>query len=367
MPIKITSAARRAVAGMARMLPLPVWAKLAPKDAVGLCYHMVAENPLPHLKHYAFLTPAAFESDLDYVEQQFGFLSHDELAARRAAASSQGRSNKAILTFDDGFAECAAVVAPILKRKGIPAVFFLITDLIDNKVVFRESMASLCVEAVLARPVGEVEAAAAELRIHPAPEKPSGSGWVPLDVAFPGAKPDPRLRPLLHWLLTIAPGDVPLMERLGARLQVDARAYVEKTKPYLSRDQARRLAADGFTIGAHSLSHRRLQSLSPEEAEREIVESCRRVAEITGQKSVPFAFPYFGGDIDRSWLKALRDRHEVIGLFFDTDGLREDAPFVVQRVFAERMGRDKSLAQILRRAWAKPSAWRRANSSQGRA
>ncbi|HVZ27346.1 MAG TPA: polysaccharide deacetylase family protein [Rhizomicrobium sp.] len=367
---KLKSAARRALAaslgGMLRSLPLSAWKSLAPKDAVGLCYHMVSEKPLPHLRHYPFLTPAEFEADLAYVEKQFGFLSYDELIRRRAhGRGNTVRGNKAILTFDDGFAECAQIVAPILKRKGIPAVFFLITDLIDNKIVFRESMASLCIQAMLAMPIGEARAAAAELGIHPNPEKRAASGWVPLEVAFSGAKPDPRLWPLLHWLLTVAPDDVPLMERLCARLGVDARAYVEKTRPYLSREQARRLAADGFTLGAHSLSHRRLQSLAPEEAEREIAESCRLVAEITGQASVPFAFPYFGGDMDRGWLKTLRARHAAIGLFFDTDGLREDAPFVVQRVFSERVGRDKSLDRILRRAWARPSAWMPGKSRAG--
>jgi peptidoglycan/xylan/chitin deacetylase (PgdA/CDA1 family) len=363
MPGKIKEAAGRAVAGMARTLPLSAWTKLAPKDAVGLCYHMVSEKKLPHLKHYPFLTPREFEADLDFVGKRFGFLSYDELAGQRASAAG-ARRNKAILTFDDGFAECAEVAAPILKRKGIPAVFFLITDLVGNQVVFRETAASLCIEAVLALPIGEAEAAMRELGIRPRPERNAGS-WLPMEVAFPDAKPDPRLRPLINWLLTIAPEDVPRMERLCARLKVDARAYVERVKPYLSREQARGLAAGGFTLGAHSLSHRRLQSLSPEEAEREIAESCRLVAEISGKARVPFAFPYFGGDIDRGWLAALRTRHDGIGLFFDTDGLREDAPFVVQRAFAERTGRDKSLEGILRRAWARPRAWTRRGIASG--
>jgi len=46
-------------------------------------------------------------------------------------------------------------------------------------------------------------------------------------------------------------------------------------------------------------------------------------------------------------------------LFFDTDGVREDESFVVQRVFGERFSRDRTLDAILRRAWADPAAWRR--------
>ncbi|HUI59318.1 MAG TPA: hypothetical protein VLX90_03810, partial [Steroidobacteraceae bacterium] len=85
---------------------------------------------------------------------------------------------------------------------------------------------------------------------------------------------------------------------------------------------------------------------------------CRIVREITGQSSVPFAFPYSGGGLDRAWLAGLRARHDFVGLLFDTGGVREDAPFVVQRVFGERFSRDRTLDAILRRAWADPAAWR---------
>jgi peptidoglycan/xylan/chitin deacetylase (PgdA/CDA1 family) len=362
---KIKSAGRQVVAKagseVLSQLPLRVWKKLFPKDAVGLCYHMVSDVPLPHLKHYPALTAQEFEADLAYAEENFGFLPYDELVRRRHSGGTTPRDNRAIITFDDGFAQCALVAAPILKRRGTGAIFFLVTDLIDNKILFRESAASLCVERVLRRPVEQVEEMVKELKIvlRPPPKKSSfHSAWIPLDVAGLDRSSDPRLRPLLHWLLTLPPEDVPLLEQICARLELDTRSYAEKAKPYLTSEQVRRLAADGFTLGAHSLSHRRLQTLSREEAEREIVESCHRVAAITGQKSVPFAFPYLGAGLDRAWLGELRARHGVIGLFFDSDGLREDAPHVVQRTFSERLGRDRNLENILRRAWARPSAWR---------
>ena len=144
-----------------------------------------------------------------------------------------------------------------------------------------------------------------------------------------------------------------------ARLGIEPQSYLQKVQPYLTTQQIRQLQADGFTIGAHSRSHQRLQGLPRDEAEREIVESCRIIRDITGQSSVPFAFPYFGGELDRAWLRRMREQHDFIGLFFDTDGLREDEPFVVQRVFGERFGPDRTMDAILRRAWARRPAWRR--------
>src|SRR6185312_3461158 len=122
------------------------------------------------------------------------------------------------------------------KRRGVPCIFFVITDLIDNQVIFRESVAALCIDKVMKLPVEQVEAAVRELGIglKPPPKKPLFTPmWVPLEMAVFEHEPDPRLKPLLHWLLTISPADTTKMEQLCARLGVDAKAYLQTTKPYL--------------------------------------------------------------------------------------------------------------------------------------
>ncbi len=234
-------------------------------------------------------------------------------------------------------------------------IFFIVTDLIDNRAVFLETRSALCVDAILRHPVDAVEAIVRDLGLEArllTAEK-THRGGVPAQMAQQWQKFDPRLRPLLIWLLTIGPADTDLLDQLSRRLDVDAAEYVDKFKPYLSTEQILQLRSDGFSIGAHSCSHRRLQDLPLAEAEREIVESCRVIHELTGQASVPFAFPYFGGGLDRLWLTKLREQHPFIGLFFDTQGLRRDASFVVQRVFGERIEETGSIYRLLRRAWVR--------------
>lgn len=357
------AAFRTTATALLRHVPVAVWRRLRPKPLLGVCYHIVSDDDVPHVRHYPVLGTAAFEADLDYLSREFGFVSYDEVVRRRDVPGS-ARDNDVVLTFDDGFAECATVVAPILRRRGIGCVFFVITDLIDGRAVFRETEASLCIGAINRLPPGRAAEIVRELgleaRLKPPPRRaPSGMARRPLDMAGLGQTADPGLQPLLHWLLTIGAGDAALLRQLSLRLGIDPEAYGTSARPYLSSEQIRQLRADGFTIGAHSRSHRWLQDLPPDEAAQEIVESCRVVRDLTGQASVPFAFPYFGGGIDRAWLARLRQEHDFIGLFFDTGGLREDAPFVVQRVFGERIGQAGTLPAILRRAWAEPAAWRR--------
>ena len=347
--------------------PLALWRKLLPKTDLGICYHMVSDGPVRHLKHYRFLDSDTFESDLDYLGSHFEFVTYEELARRRTSVIPK-RRNSLILTFDDGFSECATVVAPLLRGRGLRCVFFVVTDLIDNQVLFRESAASLCIEAILQMPFDQVESILVEcglralLRPSPSDSLSEPTTTLPFGLADLDRDFDPRLLPLLRWLMQLPASEEPLLQSMLARLGIDSRDYLQKAQPYLTTQQLRKLHADGFTIGAHSCSHRRLQDLSRSDAEHEIVESCRIVRDLTGQLNVPFAFPYFGGGLDRAWLARLREQHDFIGLFFDTDGVREDEPSVVQRVFGERFSRDRTLDAILRRAWADPAAWRRRES-----
>ncbi len=318
----------------------------------GVCYHVVSDRAPRHLKHYAPLSVGSFEADVMYLRRTLEVVDYPQLVRERSGGAP-GRGGSVVLTFDDGFSECATVARPTLLRLGASATVFVITDLIDNRVIFRETRASLCIDAVLRMPVEQVEAAMAELdldrwRPHGG-SRPQGFGF---EAANFGCTPEPRLVPLLHWLLAVRPEQMDLLEAVSERLGVDAEAYLRRVRPYLTTEQIRELHSDGFTIGAHTCSHRRLQDLPPADAEREIVESCGIIRDLTGQESVPFAFPYSGWGIDRSWLAGIRARNPFIGLFFDTGGLRGDAPFVVQRVFGERAQGSGSMNAILRRAWA---------------
>jgi peptidoglycan/xylan/chitin deacetylase (PgdA/CDA1 family) len=241
-------------------------------------------------------------------------------------------------------------------------MFFVITDLIDNRTIFRESEASLCLNAVRAMSVEAVLAIVKDLDLGPRllpPPAPGAGGWDPLETANLCDFRTSPIAPLLHWLLTVQEPETPAVRRLSLRLGLDPDAYVRQVRPYLTSEQIRTLHRQGFTIGAHSRDHRRLQDLPREVVEQEIIESCRIVRDITGQTSVPFAFPYFGGGLDRTWLARIRQENDFIGLFFDTGGLVEEEPFIVNRVFAERVGRGQTLDEILRSEWSSRPAWRR--------
>src|ERR1700677_1869974 len=229
----VTSSARMAVSQILHRVPTSLWRGLFPKTELGFCYHMVSDVSLPHLRHYPILSPAEFDADLTYLRRYFDFISYEQLVQRRES-SNLARDNSVILTFDDGFAECATVAAPILLRHGAGCVFFVVTDLIDNSMVFRESEASLCIDAICRLPVERVETVVRELgldaRLRPPPTRRLFDPTrYPLDIAGLGDQPENPLRPLFHWLLTIGgEPDLDLMRQLCARLGVDPPSYLRQ-------------------------------------------------------------------------------------------------------------------------------------------
>lgn len=67
-------------------------------------------------------------------------------------------------------------------------------------------------------------------------------------------------------------------------------------EPLMNWPQIAELAAEGVEFGAHTLTHRPLPVLTPEQAEEEIATSKAAVSAHTGQVASIFAFPYGARD-----------------------------------------------------------------------
>lgn len=351
-------------------LPLALWRTLAPKDVYAFVYHVVADEDLPHVQHYAYKSAAQFDADLAWLARRGGFLPYAELEAVREGDGGAGAGwrGAAMITFDDGFVECFEVARPILLRRRAPAVFFITTDFIADRANYYESRIALAVGAV-----SELSAEAAEQLWRrlgkTARELP---GFDLRETREPGTgrlargriptPPTPRHRDLLRWLLNLAQQHEPLVDHVCEALAVDIDAYLRERRIFMNEDELRTLHAEGFTLGAHGTRHRKLQTMSPAELEAEIVTACDAVRAVTGQARVPFAFPHSGRGLDRALLAEVRRKHPFVGLYFDTGGLRSEIPSLVHRLGADTPRGAESgtnLPRLLREAYSRRPAWRR--------
>jgi peptidoglycan/xylan/chitin deacetylase (PgdA/CDA1 family) len=99
-----------------------------------LAYHRVVKDFDAGLKTSlpAMMTSLkTFERQIDFLGRECRFVSLEEMGALLTGGSRLSRPAVAI-TFDDGYRDVYENAWPMLKRKGIPAAFFVVTDLVGT-------------------------------------------------------------------------------------------------------------------------------------------------------------------------------------------------------------------------------------------
>ena len=236
-------------------------------------YHLVSDQDHPFQYNYNFPTTRRFREDLDFLLDHFNPISLEELHAGRNLKHSFH------LTFDDGLCECFDVVAPILKEKGVPATFFVNPAFVDNHDLFHRYKA-----AVLNR-----------------------------FFAKKGVKTE----------LQKTYADLLSLDQMAEDVGLNWEDYLNKENPYMTLDQLKQLAEDGFTIGAHSWDHPEFWLLDEEHQLDEIVESMEWVEANFSPKIKAFAFPFTDFGVSPFVFETI-GRKRLCDLTFGTAGLKLD-------------------------------------------
>jgi peptidoglycan/xylan/chitin deacetylase (PgdA/CDA1 family) len=287
---------------------------LIPRRVIGFCYHTVSDRPLPHVQNlYRCKSAAQFRRDLEYIDRRYRVIGYGDLGI--ADTSARGKPC-AVITFDDGLVECHDVIRPILLELGMPAIFFITSDFVDNRALFYRQKVALAIDAYTA--LAPVAATAIRRSAEAA-------------FRWPELSPPEFLARLkaADWK------DEPAIDATCALLGIDIEAFLRDIRPYMSRAQVRSLAADGFTIGAHGTAHHLMGAMTASEARAEILAACAATAAIVPAPVVPFAFPFNGRGVDRGMLQALRQSDPHIGVFFDSRNLAPDRDFVINRLVVD--------------------------------
>ncbi|MDH3539858.1 MAG: polysaccharide deacetylase family protein [Acidimicrobiia bacterium] len=311
-----TPAHLSAFARAVRLLPFRAARALAPRPLVTLTYHAVSDAHLPHIRPlYDYKSTADFEADLRAVREHYQPVGEDDVRRNREE-NAPLPTHALTVTFDDGLRECVTEARPLLLRYGIPSTFFVVGNLIDNRsLMFRHEVA-LALGAIGKLP------------------EPGLAEVLPRLEAV-GFRAGSRAE-LVGTLGALSYSERDRIRRMSEALGIDVDGFLRETRPYLTADEILGLHREGFTIGAHSLTHSRLSRLDDFDAvATEIVESCAMVRDLTGQERVPFAFPFNGLSLDRDALAGLRRVNPFVGLLYDTNTLMRDRPFIVNRIDAD--------------------------------
>ena len=196
-------------------------------------------------------------------------------------------SRALVITFDDGYADNAEVALPILRRCGLTASFFVSTGFLDGGRMWNDSVIE-CLRTCR----------------HPALDLESfGLGHFSLAGSAERRQVIETLLPRIKYLS--------LAEREDAidRLQQLCGVAALPTNLMMRSEQLRAIHEAGMEIGAHTVKHPILTTLTPAEAEYEITEGRRQLESIIDAPVDMFAYPNGkpGRDYDYSHVLLLKN------------------------------------------------------------
>ena len=181
---------------------------------------------------------------------------------------TQNRWNEPVfaVTFDDGYRDNYSLAFPALQDMGVTATLFVTTDAVAGRdwlwwdkllLVLHKSMGST------------MEIAGKSYSI----------------------KDENQLNNLQKRVSETLASDSKRDAIIKSLMEKYAQGRLDTQMPYMSWDEVKQLHTAGWTIGAHTVSHPLLTALSPEQAQHEIVDCAKEVAEHIGEFPKLFAYP----------------------------------------------------------------------------
>lgn len=214
------------------------------------------------------------------------------------------------LTVDDGYEDFVRIAAPILSGFGLPCTVFLTTGLMDgrgwNWWDRVDHAFKIC---------------------GPRKNDPDFLAWLAARLRGLGSPAPERLTRAVVETCKEVPEDDKLdfLGELESALEVELPTQPPGEYRGMSWDDARRLAEQGFELGAHTVSHPILSRLDRRRAAAEIVDSIEAIETHAGVRPVTFCYPNGRAcDFNADAMDLLRDQG-VLGAVTAEEGVLDRA------------------------------------------
>lgn len=283
-----------------KFIPLQSLISITKQRLILPFYHLVSDEKVVHVKNlYRVKSIKEFENDLDFFLKYYKPVDFHELIS-----TEKVRGNSFLLSFDDGLREFYDIAAPVLKRKGIPAICFINTAFINNKDLFFRYKTSILIENL--RTSTRSSTKETELK-----------NWFQTN----GLVYDDRFQSLL----SVNYQNKARLDELALLLEVDFRNYLQQHKPYLETEQISELMAQGFHFGSHSIDHPFYGKLDETEQIIQTQQSLDEMISLLQLDYRLFSFPFSDYGVSRSFFdKVFAQPHPIADITFGTSGLKKD-------------------------------------------
>ncbi len=237
--------------------------------ALILTYHRFGE-----LRDGVKTSARAFARHLDYLTSHYRVVPLSTLADLMTSGRELPPS-MAALTIDDGYLDAYEIAFPILRRYGVPATIFLVTDFVNRKCwLWTDKLRFLTLKSRATKL--EANIGGEQLRI-------SLSGRASRLKA--ATELNSRLKALPDGLKEDA------INRIASSLRVSLPELPPHEYCSLSWGHAREMESGGVEIGSHTLSHPILTNVSETALRAELKESKARLEAELGHAVKLFCYP----------------------------------------------------------------------------
>jgi len=325
---RISSPAKKRGRRALGRLTSPFVAALLRRSLTVVCYHRIVEHVEPGLfPEVASASPAMFEQHLDMMGEDYHFVALDDVVSWLGGGVPLP-PRALLLTFDDGYRDNYDTAFPILRSRGLPAVFFVATDHMDTgELLWWDMATTLIAEAT--------------------------DTTVDLPLLGLTTLPGPAERTILARRWVSAAKAVPNTARLEALDSLATSVSVTpnpKPSVSLTWDQAREMADAGMAFGGHTKTHPILSRMSLSDARADMAGGLHRIREELGRAVTAFAYPNGErGDFDLVHKQALADLGVVLAFSLVSGpamlGEITADPFGVRRIYVGQ-GDDPELLHL---------------------
>ena len=216
------------------------------------------------------ITRKNFEAALKFITNHY-----TPVGLQDVIADSDGRAlppRPVLVTFDDAYASVSGFAAPLCSTLGVPAVFFVNGECLDNRRLALDNL--VCYVANVCG-MGTINAAAQ-----------AACGTHDIDLGS-------LAQVFSHFLPTISLHAREVFRSSLVELaRISEGDLAAEAGLYLSSQQLRDLAAFNFEIGDHTYTHTSCRSLSVEEVADEIDRNKAMLEAVSGRKVRSFSVPY---------------------------------------------------------------------------
>ena len=293
------SALKKLYYNVVSRLPMSVFDSGGPAGILLPYHHTVSNRQLEHIHHlYSYKNEKQFGDDLDFLMKYYKPISVDDLSAAVMNNTAIPRGSF-LLTFDDGFREVNEIIAPALGKRGIPAIFFINSAFIDNRILFYRCKISIL--------IGELKR-----------NEPAYAAVYRQLLQMPGA----TVAQLTAALKKINQTNAFVLDKIAGNIGYSFENYLAQQQPFLTKEEVISLHNRGFTIGAHSMDHPYYNLLTVAKQVQQTVDSCNYVRGLTGTRECHFSFPHSDEPVLQETIDAIHKQNT--GLLFGIQNQKEE-------------------------------------------